>query len=344
MKDLVSAPRVAFLCTLLSSLQCLAFPIEPVSLLGLLRQSELVVLARVEPPLPRPKADPNRMIEILSLGGESSARLRPISVLVGTAPKELIEVHFNPNIICPAPPRFEEGKPVLAFLRRARDGNGYMTVALSYGAKTLSETQSKAYLDRIADWTLLKRQHPTRVPTNAVVEWLVRCVENPATLHEGAADLVDRRALLGTNLIRSGYASHLTQQQILRISNVVFRAEYITSGVLTLYDLFKDKRKAHVVRHALGCLRRASKPVPPLDVPYKDSDACPEPWNTFSAMRLLADLVDDSAAQSFVKRFNPTDFFSWQNRVTQLKDFLPLVEGAAVKKGYLKASESSKTR
>jgi hypothetical protein len=285
--------------------------------------------------------DLNGMIRSFS-DGESPARIRPISVLVGTAPKELIEVHFNPNIICPAPPRFEEGKQVLAFLRRARDGNGYATVARHYGAKTLSEAETRAYLDRIADWTSLNQQHPAGVPTNAIVEWLVGCVENPATLHEGAEDLVDRWPLLGTNLIRNAYARHLTPQQFLRISNVVFRAEYATSGVLTLYDLFKDERKAHVIRHALGCLRRASKLFPPLD---NAGDAVPEPWNTLDVMSLLADLVGDPAAQAFVKRCQIARIsFRARAASQQLKEFLPLIETAAVKKGYLKASESTKTR
>lgn len=341
MNELRFAPIILFFGALLPSIRCAAFPIEPVSLLGLLRESELVVLARVEPPPLRPQADPNKSIVGFSLRGESPARLRPISIFIGTAPKGLIEVHFNPNMVCPSPPRFEHGEEVLAFLRRARDGNGYTTVALDYGAKHLSEAKTRAYTERIAEWSELTRVYQAAIPTNAVVEWLVKCVENPATMHEGATDLVNRRPFFGTNLIRSAYAPHLSAQQRLRISNVVFRAEYTTSGVLTLYDLFKDNRRDLVVRHALGCLRRASKPIPPVDTPYKDSDALPEPWTTFDAMWLVADLVNSPAAQAFVNRFNRTEFFSWQNRVTQLKEFLPLVESVAVRKGYLKASEAS---
>jgi len=298
-------------------------------------KSELFVLAKVEPAPPLPKADPNVINVRFSLFGESPARLRPISVLLGTPPDGLIEVHFDPNIICPSPPRFPERTNVLAFLRKSRNGKGYETVALSYGAKTVSDEEATAYSQRITEWLDLERRHPNGIPTNAVVEWLVKCVEMRATESEGAHELVDQRPLLGTNILRSPFAPHLNTQQLLRLSNVVFRSEYITSGGLALLGLFEDKSRKQVVLHVFGCLTRASTPIPPIGTPYKDCDGLPEPWNTFDAMWLLADLLDNPDVQAFVKRFNRTDFFSWENRVKQLKSFLPIVEAAAIKKGYL---------
>jgi hypothetical protein len=89
----------------------------------------------------------------------------------------------------------------------------------------------------------------------------------------------------------------------------------------------------------LGCLRRASKPIAPVDTPYPDFDGLPEPWNTFDAMWLLAEQLDDPDAREFVSKFKRTDFFSSKNRTVQLAGFLPLVEAAAVKRGFLTASE-----
>lgn len=315
-------------------------PIEPVSLRQLILSSDLIVVARVEPASAQ-KKDPNR-ITILSGFGESPARLRPSTILKGVAPQGFIEVHFNPNMVCPSPPRFPEGSNVLAFLHRSKDTKGYSTIGLSYGAITVSKDEIKMYSERITAWLALERQHPRGIPTNAIVEWLVKCVETPATRAEGAMELGDRQPFLGTNMLRSPFASHLTAQQWLRLSNVVFRSDYIVSGDLSLLRMFARKSKPAVVRHLLGGLRKASKPIPPIDQPYRDHDGLPEPWNTFDGMWLLAEQLDDSGARAFVGNLKRTDFFSTSNRVLQLASFLPIVEAAATKKGFVKPSQSSR--
>ncbi|MBI3986425.1 MAG: hypothetical protein HY343_05875 [Lentisphaerae bacterium] len=316
--------------------RCFAFPIEPVSLRQMIRSSDLVVVARVEPG-PRPKTDSDE-ITGFSFRDVSPARLRASTVLKGSAPDGLIEVHFNPNMICPSPPRFPEGTNVLAFLCRSPEGKGYSTVALSYGAKTVSEAEARAYSERITAWLDLERQYHNDIPTNAVVEWLVKCVETPVTKWEGAFELADRRPYLGSHTVSSPFAPHLSEQQRLRISNVVFSAEYITSGDLALLQIFKVKAKSPVIHHLLDCLRRASKPIPPIDTPYTDHDGLPEPWIIFDAMGLLAELLYDADAQAFVSKLKRTDFFSSTNRIKQLATFLPLVDAAAAKKGLEKAS------
>ena len=325
-----------FLCALVCCARCVAFPIQPVSLRELILRSDLIVLAVVEPIPPPPKADPNVVRLRFLTDRESPARLRPTSVLKGTAPDGLIEVHFNPNIICPSPPSFREGKKVLAFLRRASDGKGYETVGLSYGAKDVSEAEARVYSGRISDWLTLDRQHARKIPTNAIVEWLVKCVEHPLTKWEGAYELSERRPLLGTNIVRSPFAQFITPNQMLRLSNVVFSSEYITSGDFSLLEIFRSKARSRVVQQLVGCLQRASAPVPPVDTPYAGQDGLPEPWNTFDAMWLVAELVDDPASRTFVSDLKRTDFFSFQNRVSQLKNFLPGVEAAGRRKGYLK--------
>jgi hypothetical protein len=325
-----------FLCALMLCARCLAYPIEPVGLRELVLRSDLIVLAVVEPVPPPPKSDPN-VIRLRFLNDrESPARLRATSVLKGAAPNGLIEVHFEANMICPSPPRFPEGKKVLAFLRGAADGKGYNTVGLSYGAKEVSEAEATAYSERISDWLTLDRQHASKIPTNAVVEWLVKCAENPLTKWEGTHELSNRRLLLGTNTVHSPFAPFVTPNQTLRLSNVVFSSEYITSGDFSLLEMFRSKARSRVVQHLVGCLQRASSPVPPVDTPYAGQDGLPEPWNTFDAMWLVAELLEDPASRTFVGNLKRTDFFSSQNRVNQLKNFLPGIEAAARSKGYLK--------
>src|SRR5947207_992629 len=87
-----------------------AYPIPPVPLRKLVETSEVIVLARVvgvsSPELG--EADPRWDADV--------AHLEVLETLKGSPPPSL-EVRFTAAMICPAPPRYEPGEKVLAFLR-----------------------------------------------------------------------------------------------------------------------------------------------------------------------------------------------------------------------------------
>ena len=86
---------------------------------------------------------------------------------------------------------FAEGNRLLLFLqpRETEDGKtrGYEIDDESYGVKKLSEADLGVYKQRIAELAQIMRGgKPDR---REIVEWLVRCAENPATRFEGAYEL-----------------------------------------------------------------------------------------------------------------------------------------------------------
>ena len=88
---------------------------------------------------------------------------------------------------------FNSGDVMLLFLKRStpkpgvRARGGYELDDTRYGAKKIAGIELKAYLDRIAE---LSQIIPAQGHTGAaLVEWLVRCAEDPATRWEGAFEL-----------------------------------------------------------------------------------------------------------------------------------------------------------
>lgn len=79
--------------------------------------------------------------------------------------------------------RLKEGERYLLFLVPREEGDGYWIDPI-YSAKKLSDEDLKVYLERLRELAELTRREPE--DKAALVEWLVRCAEEPATRWEGA--------------------------------------------------------------------------------------------------------------------------------------------------------------
>jgi hypothetical protein len=78
---------------------------------------------------------------------------------------------------------------VLAFLTRSQRGPGYVTVGLSYGAKNLNNREIEVYSASIRELIEIEKETDRNTLRRRLVEWLVRCAEEPITRWEGAYDL-----------------------------------------------------------------------------------------------------------------------------------------------------------
>jgi hypothetical protein len=115
----------------------------------------------------------------------STARLQVIEHWKGETDAE-VSVAFEPNMFCPAPPRYDAGATVLAFL--VRDIDGWQTAHLSYGTLYPSPEDLPIYAARVREaLTLQSREQLDRADR---IEWLVRCAEHRATRWDGLYELV----------------------------------------------------------------------------------------------------------------------------------------------------------
>jgi hypothetical protein len=85
-------------------------------------------------------------------------------------------------------PRLKRGERYLFFLDPREKGEGYEVDDEGYGIKQLSDEDLKVYLERIKELAEIVGREPE--DKAAVVEWLVRCAEQPATRWEGSYELL----------------------------------------------------------------------------------------------------------------------------------------------------------
>ncbi len=82
---------------------------------------------------------------------------------------------------------FKKGDRLLLFLNYNDEQNAYWVNDMRHGAKKLSDEDLKIYLTRIEELSaILLKEKPDE---QEIVEWLVRCAEEPATRWEGAYEL-----------------------------------------------------------------------------------------------------------------------------------------------------------
>lgn len=156
-----------------------AYPISPVPLWELVQRSPHIVVAKVERIEEREReGDENRWERAV-------AHLSVLETWRG-ADEKRIEVTFSNTMICPAPPRYEPGKIVLAFLTVGE--KGYRTVALSYGTLYPSEEDLAVYRELVGDAIRLQEASP--MPEDAHRKWLIRASSRRVTRWDGLYTLI----------------------------------------------------------------------------------------------------------------------------------------------------------
>jgi hypothetical protein len=173
---LLSALLTSALSTLAS-----AYPINPVPLWELVRDSQFIVVAeviRVHDPDPPVNEDESPIDRVINYSAK--AELEILEIWKGDI-GNMATVNYARNLICPVPPRYEEGAIVLAFL--GRNNEGLFTVGLSYG--TLYPSRSDMRVFRVLVESALKLQSDSPVSDSAYTDWLVEASTSPATRWHG---------------------------------------------------------------------------------------------------------------------------------------------------------------
>ena len=107
----------------------------------------------------------------------------------------MVRVRYLADLLCPAPPRFERGHVVIAFLCEDELPDDHVVAVLD-----LDEDARTVYLARIEEWCALERERLDDDERRAAErEWLLRCVEDPRTRWEGAYDLRPLEQRLATD-------------------------------------------------------------------------------------------------------------------------------------------------
>ena len=179
-----------------------AYPIQPVPLWDLAQGADLIVVARVttshtfDRATSRKSVDPVTGKEVWELQSgkiDWTAELEVLETWKGESTPTL-RVPYEGMLLCPAPPRYHEGRTVIAFLERVRkieDGiptETWETMALSYGTLYVADEERPAVRERVREALELKAAWSGNVPDAAYREWLLRASDHRATRWHGLLD------------------------------------------------------------------------------------------------------------------------------------------------------------
>lgn len=180
---------VAITTPLLAS-SVLAYPIRPVPLWELVERAERIVLAEVidEVEARRPPIDLEGAPSVTMVRGPGSLVLLSVHETWKGATEEELQVTYSPGLICPAPPRYEVGRTVVAFLKRGEAG--WWTVGLSYGTLYPAIEEVRDYRELVKE--AVRLQSAITVTEAGSLDWLVDAASRPGTRWHGLYQLVPR--------------------------------------------------------------------------------------------------------------------------------------------------------
>lgn len=118
---------------------------------------------------------------------------------------------------------------MLAFLKWNKTHRAWATVGLSYGSKVVEPKALETYLARMDELKEIRATPRDAPPPPELLEWLVRCAEQPATRWEGAYEL-GGFALIAT----------LTEAQRKRLVESLLRTPSVTLGEAILASALRD--------------------------------------------------------------------------------------------------------
>lgn len=247
------------------------YPIPPVTLLRLIEEADLIVLAdvvgvggelcgvranhgdRANPP-------PEAALVKVAAGETSAALLQIERVLKGKAePNSRIRVPFSGNLICPVPARYLRGEKLIVFLRK--NDETWRTCHLRYGTRVINgQVDTEAYSSRIRELLNIIERDDESDRRAETIDWLVRCVEHPTTRWDGAYALcgVLKTGFLRRERLFEASLDELSQSQRGRVLHALMSSQREESGSWELGELvtaFYDAQRIKQRLSDLGGLR-----------------------------------------------------------------------------------------
>jgi hypothetical protein len=281
-----------------------AYPIPPRPLRQLVRESELIVVAKAGATVEFPKDEKH--------GFRWKVSLTIDRIVKGKCDKQ-ITVLYQPNLACPAPAEFPEGKVVLAFLAWSDPAQAYYVPGLSYGTKVVDVAGLELYLLRIDDLSKIPAEKADEPACDATVDWLVRCIESPVTRWEGAYEFTRS----SFRLARQGDPEpiplrRLKKDQWTRILDAFTQPHPFESGDVHVLQMVADMPDARIDRYLIDELKRQRS--------KKD------PWYSADLIETLSQRLDLREGRVLAEKYNESYAEKEDPRLPLIDRFLQLLE------------------
>jgi hypothetical protein len=232
--------------------QSTAYPIDPRPLRKLIIESEYILIGHVQEVYQKKKKKDSF--------GYTVARIEVREVLKGTLRSVIVEVAFEPNMVCPAPARYIPGTEVVAFLDKGDNGM-FETHALSYGARAATLPDVAVFRDRIREMQQILTITDTDQQFLETTEWLVKCAEHEATRWDGVYELSPESDFMSyyARSERLPFKYMITYEQKQRLKNALLATTVTGYSDFGLVDLVYLGNEEEVSRYLLDGLKKLSE-------------------------------------------------------------------------------------
>ena len=220
-----------FLLPLINS--TMAFPIEPQGIYSMYESSTLVLLVEIGRD---ERIENNEEI----WGSDTKTTLYVKKIFKGNdLPKE-IYVYVSKNMVCPAPPRYSEGKTAIVFLTKRKDKPGYYTTSLSYGLFTPHQGALIMLMMPILE--LKDLTDPENKPKpREIVDWILRCLEHETTAIQGILKLSTTNHSKQENQYLQNFTDNEIQLLVDRLRDPDLGRSYYKSGIFEVINIFTNQ-------------------------------------------------------------------------------------------------------
>jgi hypothetical protein len=273
-----------------------AYPIPPVALWELVERSQLIVLAEVEKVSPMERAGDD--------WNSAVARLRVIETWKGQR-LETVEVPYPANMICPAPPVFDPGHRVIAFLVKGKDG--YSTVGLSYGTRYPETPEDEdAYRNAVRTAQEIVTAHRGGLVELAERQaWNLKLLSHEATRWDGLYSLEPRSDERHARYDRREPPPELSAEDREALAKAFLSAPPVDSALPIMLRALQEVRDARVTAAAVDAFQAVL-------------DARHFPWWGKEALGLIAarlgEPADGGTLSPLAQTFEDTATASWPLR------------------------------
>ncbi|MCP4352216.1 MAG: hypothetical protein GY795_42700 [Desulfobacterales bacterium] len=219
-----------------------AYPITPRPLRKLIKESENIVVAYV---VKSENIETDHWINTRSV-------LAIREVLQGNIKSDTIHVYYSFGMTCPAPAKYKDSTMVIAFLDKRKDGDGYITHALSYGSKTLDNKGIELYKKRISEMQAIQKIKKEHEKTSKTTDWLIKCAKYSETRWEGVYELSPESDFMSyydqdkETFIRKYTLNKNQKSELRKILLAIPQLEYSDIG---LADLVKKENDTELINH-----------------------------------------------------------------------------------------------
>ena len=269
-----------------------AYPIVPHPLRLLISEAPYIVYADV--------------VEVSAVSdteewSDDKASLVIREIYQGKLSQDTIEVHFTPNMVCPAPARYKTGTSVLAFLYKEDSLNYYETYALSYGCKEMNASEEIAvYKTRIREMQDINTIQDSITRNTKTIDWLITCAVNPYTKWEGVYELSpgsDFMSYYDYRTDKNIALQTLAQSQVETLRQALLKTDSLSYPDMGLIDLVATENDPEVLTFLIDRFKKTEQE---------------SMWFRIEIMSRIAEISDREELKKIVKRIIAVDYFDKQ--------------------------------